>query len=331
MVAYMAGADVVVAEGGWLNFFKSQVPGDDGTLPLSRLGEVGAHFYQLTQRHPERGIAYTPMALLIDQSHGIYPGFGKRRAWDIFPYERGDQRILDIWDIFFPGSIDVQEKRNEKGYLVSSPMGDILDVLITTASEEVIASYPVLLLAGELTEDPQLASRLAKYIQRGGLLLLCENDAKLPWLRTSLTLNLPLKPEEKTGYIRQPVGDGAVVVYSERGTGDERPLMRILKALMHELVPIDVSGNVEYLLNRTADGWIVTLVANDGITKSYKSPPQVDSKFTQEVALKYTGKGTIATATIWGHEVDQPIDPANMVILLAPGETRIVHLEIGEN
>ncbi len=33
LISYMAGADVMIAEGGWLNFFKSQTLDENGTLP----------------------------------------------------------------------------------------------------------------------------------------------------------------------------------------------------------------------------------------------------------------------------------------------------------
>ncbi len=59
---------------------------------------------------------------------------------DAFPYTRGDQRILDIWEMFFPNSVVVQGRGNEQGYLVHSPLGDTVDVLLTNASEEVLSS-----------------------------------------------------------------------------------------------------------------------------------------------------------------------------------------------
>jgi len=87
----MAGANVVVAEGGALNCFKSQQPGPDGTLSLSTLGEKAAYFYRFTRRHPDRGVPYAPVALLLPFDHGIYPGFGPKLAWNAFPYTPGDR------------------------------------------------------------------------------------------------------------------------------------------------------------------------------------------------------------------------------------------------
>ena len=150
-VSYMAGTNIVVAEGGWLNCFKSQQPGPDGTLPLSSLGEKAAEFYRFTRRHPGRGIPYTPVALVLPFDHGIYPGFAPKLSWNVFPYTPGDQQILDALNVLFPGSLgdpdqperadqqpgnpswkDPDYMRTETLRLVASPYGDIADVLLAT-------------------------------------------------------------------------------------------------------------------------------------------------------------------------------------------------------
>jgi hypothetical protein len=323
--AYLAGADVVVAEGGWLNFFRSQQPGADGTLPLSRLGEEGARFYAFTKRYPDRGIPYTPVGLLIDPLHGIYPGFGEKLAWNAFPYTQGDQRILDLWETFFPNSLDVQTKRNEKGYLVASPYGDILDVVLNNAPDAILASYPVLLLAGEVTQEIRFAERLRRYVRQGGTLLLCEADAQ----GTAIARALKLKPDmlSAAGLVSMSVrrGQGAVVVYREDGPAGAGALAKLLAQLRDELVPLRVSGKFESLYNRTADGWIVTLVNNAGITKTYNEPPRVDVAPSM-AAVRYTGPGRVRTACLCTPEGDEPLDPTDIRLAIPPGEVRVVRL-----
>ena len=124
-VSYMAGANVVVAEGGWLNGFRSQKPQADGTLPLSSLGKAMGEFYRFTRRHPDRGIPYTPIALVLPVDHGVYPGFGPKLAWHAFDYEPGDQHILDTLNVFFPGSLgDPDQAERADGQPLSPPAGD---------------------------------------------------------------------------------------------------------------------------------------------------------------------------------------------------------------
>jgi hypothetical protein len=324
-VAYMAGADVVVAEGGWLNFFRSQQPGPDGTLPLSRLGEEGSRFYAFTKRYPDRGIPYTPVGLFIDPLHGSYPGFGDKLAWNAFPYSPGDQCILDLWETFFPDSLDVQVKRNEKGYLVASPYGDILDVILNNAPDAVLASYPVLLLAGEVAPDALLAERLRKYVHQGGTLLLCEADAK----HAAIARVLKLKPEMPgavgPGFAWVRRGRGTVVIYREDGPVGAGDLATVLAQLRDELVPLQISGRLESLYNRTADGWIVTLVNNEGITKTYNESPQVDAA-PQLAAIRYTGPGYVRAACLCTPEGDEPLDPADIRLAIPPGDVRVVRL-----
>jgi len=331
LVSYMAGADVVVAEGGWLNFFTSQQPAEDGTLPLSRLGEVGAKFFRLTQKHPDRGIPYTPFALVIDEKHGIYPGFGPKRAWDVFPYTHGDQRILDIWEMFFPSSVVVQGRGDERGYLVHSPVGDTLDVLLRNASDDVLARYPVLLLAGEQSDDEAFASRLRQYVENGGVLLLSEEESERIHLELGFKRPGYSLSDEANGYVRLPCGKGAVIVYSERGRGDDRPLVQLLTRLRDELLPVIVKGKVEYLVNRTSKGWVITLVNNEGITKDFRSPPKIDADRREEVLIRYTGSGAVDSFVLWSDDKDQPLDIHPMKVQVPPGETRIVELTVRDS
>jgi len=322
-LGYMAGAEAVYAEGGWLNCFASQTPGPDGTLPLSPLGEQAARFYRFTQRHPERGIPYAPVGLLLDFYHGIYPGFGKKLSWNAFPYTAGDQEILDVWETFFPNSLDVQEKKNEKGYLVASPYGDIVDVLLSNASALTLANYPVVLLAGDHAFKAPLPGRLRDYVWQGRTLLVNETTAGNASFRS--VLGLPPLTIGAAGVQRIKRGSGAVVVYSSTVEG---MLANILGNVRSDLIPIRVSGTVESLFNRTKTGWLVTLVNNEGITKAYREAPRIDPGATQTVTLKWTGRGKIDGASVWGVESDEPLSAKNVSVRIPPGEVRVVELRV---
>lgn len=322
--AYMAGADVVVAEGGWLNFFRSQQPAADGTLPLSTLGEQASEFYRFTQRHPNRGIPYAPIALMIDFHHGIFPGFGEKRAWNVFPYTEGDQSILDAWELFFPQSLDVMGKPNERGYLVASPHGDIVDVLLTNAPAEVMAGYPVLLLAGELAFDESLVSRLREYIQAGGTVLQSERDARNP--TAAPLLEAPLGELPESGLERRAIGRGALVVFSGTGAG---ALSKLLTRIRQELIPMAVAGTLETLYNRTPHGWVITLINNEGITKAFEEPPRIDPTAAQTATITWTGLGSVARATLWTIDGETPLEPGAIVVEVPPGEVRVVEIVAG--
>ena len=325
-VAYMSGANVVAAEGGWLNFFRSQQPGPEGALPLSRLGKEGARFYAFTRHYPDRGIPYTPVGLLIDPLHGIYPGFGEKLAWNAFPYAPGDERILNLWETFFPNSVNVQAKHNEQGYLVASPYGDIVDVISNDAPDAILASYPVLLLAGEITREALLAERLGKYVRQGGTLVLSEADATRTNLEAGLELKSLLPGLAGSGYARLLQGRGAVIIYREGGA-DGGALGKVLVQLRDELVPLRISGALESLYNRTADGWMITLVNNEGITKTFNEPPRTNA-VPQMAAVRCPGPGSVRAACLCTPEGDEPLDPADIHLSIPPGELRVVRLTL---
>ena len=76
-----------------------------------------------------------------------------------------------------------------------------------------------------------------------------------------------------------------------------------------ELVPLQISGRLESLYNRTTDGWIVTLVNNEGITKTYNEPPRIDGA-PQMAAIRYTGPGRVRAACLCTPEGDELLDPS---------------------
>jgi hypothetical protein len=321
-VAYMAGANAVVAEGGWLNCLKSQTPEADGFLPLSRLGEQAREFYQFTQAEPERGLPYVPIAVVIDTEHGIYPGFGPKLAWNAFRYTPADERIVQLWQEFFPGSLNVQANQSELGYLVASPHGDIVDILLTNATPDTLAYYPVVILAGEVGSDAPLFDRLKHYVETGGTLVLPDltvtaSDLARAWLE----LDTPLGSEPGTA--RRQKGQGSVIVYHEGA--DPGPLRTVLDRLRGELVPLRVTGKVETLFNRLERGWIVTLVNNEGITKTFREPPKMTQGPTN-VTLQYLARDEVEFSVLGPISTKLETRTRQATVSIPPGAAVFVRL-----
>lgn len=347
-VSYMAGANVVVAEGGWLNCFKSQEPGPDGTLPMSSLGEKAAEFYRFTRRHPDRGVAYAPVALLLPFDHGIYPGFGGKLSWNVFPYTPGDQRILDALNVLFPGSLgdpeqperpdrqpgnpewkDPEYMHTEALRLVASPCGDIADVLLANASSEVLRSYPVLVLAGEFSPDSHLAQRLDQYVSCGGTLILDEAYKAVGLLPKELAEKVGAP--DSNSQTRVQYGQGEVVVLASSKPDQptaERPLAKALAAIAHDPIPFSVTGRVETLYNRTETGWVITVVNNEGVAKTFREPPVINAAAEQTVTVKAGGRQKVDHAVLWGADADQELDADHITFRVPPGEVRVVSLTV---
>jgi len=56
------------------------------------------------------------------------------------------------------------------------------------------------------------------------------------------------------------------------------PLVEMLmRQIINEALPIDVRGDIEYGLNKVADGWWVYLINNKGVTKYATTPEEVSS------------------------------------------------------
>jgi hypothetical protein len=95
--------------------------------------------------------------------------------------------------------------------------------------------------------------------------------------------------------------------------------------------PVSVKGNVEYLVNRTDHGWVVTLFNNDGILKPQQGLPQVDHNAYVTAVISLRGAG-IARAQEWlagrSLELRKAAGMADTVsVRIPPGGVAIVELQ----
>lgn len=97
----------------------------------------------------------------------------------------------------------------------------------------------------------------------------------------------------------------------------------LLAHVFNDATPVKVSGDVEYLINRTANGWVVTLINNNGVFKPQQGLAQVDRSayVTVKIGLR---SGQIQSATDW--ITDRALNPANLTVSVAPGGVAVVEL-----
>jgi len=126
------------------------------------------------------------------------------------------------------------------------------------------------------------------------------------------------------------VGKGSVVFVAVPDLlgEDERILPLAAHLLTHvfaDAVPLKVSGDVEYLINRTANSWVVTLLNNNGVFKTQQGMAQVDRSAYVNVTISLSGK-QIQRASEW--TTDTSLKPNNntVTIQLAPGGVAIVEI-----
>jgi hypothetical protein len=107
----------------------------------------------------------------------------------------------------------------------------------------------------------------------------------------------------------------------------------LLAHLASEATPVRVEGEVEYLINRNARGWVVTLFNDSGVFKPQQGLSVVDRSAQVSVALSLGGAG-IAGAAEWTSDqslaVNRKAGAADSVTLnIAAGGIAVVELTSG--
>ena len=97
----------------------------------------------------------------------------------------------------------------------------------------------------------------------------------------------------------------------------------LLAHIFSDAVPLKVNGDVEYVINRTADSWIVTMLNNNGVFKTQQGMAQVD----RSAYVTVTIGPQVQTATEWLS--DSTLKPNNGVVSvqIAPGGVAIVEIK----
>ncbi|HET9713441.1 MAG TPA: hypothetical protein VFP64_16220, partial [Pyrinomonadaceae bacterium] len=109
---------------------------------------------------------------------------------------------------------------------------------------------------------------------------------------------------------------------------DERITTFAAHMLAHvfaDAVPVKVVGDVEYLINRTANGWIVTMFNNNGVFKTQQGMAQVDRSAYVNVTITLPGQ-QIQSATEWTSDTQLKVERGNLNVQIAPGSLAIVEL-----
>ncbi|MEP6741702.1 MAG: hypothetical protein ABJB61_04320, partial [bacterium] len=93
--------------------------------------------------------------------------------------------------------------------------------------------------------------------------------------------------------------------------------------------PVKVNGDVEYLINRNADGWVVTLINNNGVYKPQQGMAQVDRSAVVTATISLPSQ-EIRTAVDWISEKSIDVKNQNgggaVSISIPPGGISIVEL-----
>ncbi len=309
LMSYMAGADGVVAEGGGAICFYDDITTDDH-YKLSPYGKVFQKLYQFSKAHSNVGITYTPFAVLLDQFHGMDRQPSGQQAFGKFGYNQGDMETFNLIETLWPQTFSVEKNGNEIGAMVNSKYPDAVDFLLQGASLDMLKTYKAVMLSGDIKLTPAQIADLRSYAAEGGVVL--ASDRHLDQLSFNGTGDTAIREEK--------VGKGKIVGF------DSSALKDILNEYLKEMLPIEVEGDVEYFVNVADGAFYVTLINNDGVMKSPKTPVQFDSSKRKDIVINYKAKNSIQSVEeLWNSRKVQ-VEGRTIKFRMLPGDCYILKI-----
>lgn len=127
------------------------------------------------------------------------------------------------------------------------------------------------------------------------------------------------------------IGLGRVIFVAVPGSlgEDERMTPFAAHVLAHvfaEATPVRVEGEVEYLVNRNSNGWVVTLFNDNGVFKPQQGLPQVDRSAIATVTVSLRNQ-KITSATEWLTDSKLPLKDAAVHLTIPAGGIAVVELK----
>ncbi|HZK79413.1 MAG TPA: hypothetical protein VFC46_00055, partial [Humisphaera sp.] len=234
---------------------------------------------------------------------------------------------------------------------------------------DIAKAYPVLIAAGDVPLSVEWGQALKQYCEEGGTLVVCNGQLTGPgaealaiptkgetgeassvkWIPTGQTIACNTftfrSVELEGGKVLATAGDHPIAVSQDRGKGrlimigipmglgiDERPspvLALVMRHLTQGLMPISVTGDVEWTVNRLDDGgWVVSLLNNRGVIKPQHGVLPTDYHEAQTVKLHaHFGVGE-SSEWVAGEKVQWTANPtgATAQITIPAGVVRMVHV-----
>ena len=312
--SWFAGAALVTPENSIATFFEHP----ESPWALTAHGRKAAEVFPFMREH-DRGVPYAPVAVVLDHLAGYNAYMDK--PWGILEPTPGDREIRDLFDYqLFPGSDHIHTAADpvnpEKSYLVPTPYGELFDVVLSGLPMEVLPTYPVILLVGDIEFSPAFLGELEKAVRRGSNLLISRRHREV----------LGRQFERLMAQGDVEVVDSWINPATGRTTAISN---RRLAELTRECVPITIEGDaVQFQFNRTGRGWVVELINNRGVSKKPDQAAAVDSEAVAHLRLRPKGRFNFVREWRSGQsfdgleEVQLTIEPGGIRYVEFAGETR---------
>jgi hypothetical protein len=365
---YMSGASAIYLEQGHDQFFKPG-PGEH-PFQLNPLGRITEEFIRFAEKHPDRGTPYAPIAFLLEPAHGFEMTDYPQWPFEVSPIDRSDRALRELFGVaYYPGLVVEGEPAiADRQPFVAGVFGDIFDVLTTNATN--FGGYRAVVLGGRATWNSGLTDYVRNGglvllngtqsinvpenllgIRRANAIAEADSARCLSPGEEAQDLSGQLFSYEKielkgaTTLIAAPNGDPLVTV-NKVGKGsvvfaalpdllgaDERITPFAAHMLAHvfaDATPVQVLGDVEYLINRTKDAWVVTLLNSNGVYKSQQGMAQVDRTAYVNVLISLRGSlqgEKILSAVDWINDAALKVQSDQISVRIAPGGVAIIELK----
>jgi hypothetical protein len=111
---------------------------------------------------------------------------------------------------------------------------------------------------------------------------------------------------------------------------DERMVPLAAHVLAHvffNATPVKVNGDVEYLINRNTNGWVVTLLNNNGVFKTQQGMAQVDRSAYVTATISMPGQ-RFQSAIDWMTDKAISSTGDSLTVQIAPGGIAVVEIKV---
>ncbi len=112
--------------------------------------------------------------------------------------------------------------------------------------------------------------------------------------------------------------------------GRDLPFVRLLMdAVVRDVLPVAVEGDIQFGLNKRPDGWLVYLINNKGVTKWTDTPEVLDPAAAARVTVTCAALGAVGAVTELRGETPIVYDQARrqFEVEVGPGDVRVVWIE----
>ena len=360
---YMSGASGIYLEQGNDQFFKPG-PGEH-PFQLNPLGRITDEFLHFAEKHADRGTPYTPIAFLLDPAHGFEMTDYPQWPFEVSQIDRSDRALRELFGVaYYPGLVVEGEPAiADRQPFVAGVFGDIFDVLTTMNKN--FTGYRAVVLGGRaewnqnldefvrnggtvVLNAAQIKNVPAQLIGVSLTNATAEADSArclspgedAQDLSGQMFRYQKIELKGATTLIAAPNGD-PLVTMNKVGKGtvvfsalpdllgeDERVTPFAAHMLAHvfaDATPVQVRGDVEYLINRTSSGWVVTLLNNNGVYKTQQGMAQVDRNAYVDVSIALRGM-KIQSASEWISDATLKLGSDGIKLRIGPGGIGVVEL-----